>query len=62
MAVAFGKRVNTLMQNGFEEAHFDGAMDGLFQGVAAQAAQFGHETEEAIHGHVGVGRGRFRGR
>ena len=60
VTVTLGKSVNTLIENGFKEAHLHHAMDGLLLVIAAQPAQFGDETEKAFHRHVGVSRGVFR--
>ena len=40
VAEAFGKGVHALVQDRLQKAHFHHALDGLFLGVAAQAAQF----------------------
>jgi hypothetical protein len=44
------------MQDGFEEAHFDDAMDGFVASVAAEAANLRREFQEAIYRHVRVRR------
>ena len=60
MPIAFGQGFDALMENTFEKAHFDRAIDGLLFGVAAQPAYLRRETEKALHRHVRVGGRIFR--
>src|SRR3954469_24480099 len=46
MAITLGERINALMENRFEVAHFDNAVDGLLPRIAGQSAQLGAEKEE----------------
>jgi hypothetical protein len=57
---AFGKRVNALVEHGFQEAHLHRPVDGPLLGVPSQAAQFCSKAEESMHGHIGVSRGVLR--
>ena len=49
-----------MIKHGFEEAHFDDAMDGHFAIGSTQAAEFGAKHEKTAHGHIDVERGIFR--
>ena len=60
MAVAFGKRIDALVEHRFQKTHFDGALHGLLAAVAAQTAQFGGEIKESMHRHIRVSRRVFR--
>jgi len=57
VTVSLGKGIDALMHDVFEEAHLDGAIDGALFFVAAQTAELGSKGEEAVDGHVCVGRG-----
>ena len=61
VAIAFGKCIDALMENRFEEAGFHRAMHGLLPVVAAQAADLSAEAQKAINAHVHVS-GRIFGK
>src|SRR6266850_2206498 len=60
VAITFGKCLNALMPNGFEETHFDDTIDRLGFCLAAQSANFGTKIKETLHVHIRIGRRVFR--
>src|ERR1051326_125821 len=60
VTIAFGKRINALVDNGVQKTHFHGAIDRFRFVVSAQSSQFGGETKEAADRHVRVSRGVLR--
>src|SRR5712671_4936067 len=54
MPIAFGKRVDALVQDRFEKAHFNDSIDRFLASDSVQAAQFGAEAEKAANGHVDI--------
>ena len=56
MAIAFGKGLDALMEDGFQKAHLDHPLDRLLLRIAAQAANFRGEIQKPMNRHVRVGR------
>ena len=48
-----------MIQHRFQKTHFHDAINGFVLLLSAQAAQFGGEIQEAMDGHVRVGRRVF---
>ena len=55
MAIAFGERVNALMKDPFQEAHFDCPVHGPGFFVPGETAQFSDETQKSMHRHIIIG-------
>ncbi len=60
VAVTFGKRIHTLVQDRFEEAQVDDAMNGSFAIPPTNTADFSCEIKETMDGHIRVARGTLR--
>ncbi|MNC87761.1 hypothetical protein D3C83_35160 [compost metagenome] len=58
--VALRQRVDALVEDIFEKAQLDGATDRPLARVAVQPAQFGRETQKALHRHIGIAGRVFR--
>src|SRR6266446_5531256 len=57
---AFGERIDALVENRVQKAHFHRAIDRFRFVLSAQSSQFGGEIKESAHRHVRVSRSVLR--
>ena len=60
VTITLRKRIHALMQDGFQEAHFDGAIDARFFASPRKPRNSAAKLEKAVNRHVRVRRRIFR--